>query len=61
MVRCGETHSVKWLRVYRAMRFNAVGLKKNEVGEDTHSHTCLSGQLGTVEMLTLVPLGRTAW
>jgi len=61
MVRCRGTQSVKWLRVYRAPRFNFVGSKRNKMGEDTHSHTCLSGQLGSVEMLTLVPLGRTAW
>ena len=61
MLRCGGTHSVKWLRVYRATRFNSVGPKMNKVGEDTHCHTCLSGQLGSVEMLTIVPLGRAAW
>ena len=25
MIRCGGTHSVKWLRVYRARRFIPVG------------------------------------
>ena len=39
MVRCGGTHLVKWLRVYRAKRFNSVGSKRNKVDEDTHSHT----------------------
>ena len=61
MVRCGVTHSVKWLRVYRAKRFNSIGSILSRKGEDTHSHTGLSGQMGSVEMLTLVPLGRTAW
>ena len=45
MVRCGGTHSVKWLRVYRAKRFNSRGSIMSRM-EDTHKHTCQSGQLG---------------
>ena len=61
MIRCGGTHSVKWLRVYRARRLKCIGLLNSKSGEDSHSHTCLSGQVGSVDMLTLVPLGSTAW
>ena len=46
IVRYGGTRSVKWFREYRAKRFKFVGSKRNKAGEDTHSHTCLSGQLG---------------
>ena len=58
IVRCGGTHSVKWLRVYRTKRFNSVGSITSRKGEDNHSHTCLSGQLGSVEMLTEEQPGR---
>ena len=61
IVKCGGTHSVKWFRVYRAKQFNSVGPVLSRKEENNHSHTGLSGQLGSVEMLTLVPLGRTAW
>ena len=61
MIRCGGTHSVKWLRVYRARQFNSVGSLNSETGEDSHSHSCPSGQPGSVSMLTLVLLGRTDW
>ena len=61
MIRCGGTHLVKWLRVYRATRFNSVGSLSSEMGEDSHSHSCPSGQLVSVVMLTLVPLESTAW
>ena len=61
IVRCGGTHSVKWCRVYRTKRFNSAGSITSRKGVDAHSHTCLSGQLGSVEMLTLALLGRTAW
>ena len=61
MVRCGGTHSVKWFRVYRAKRFKSVGSIMSRKGEDNHSHTCLSGQLGSVVTLALVPLESTIW
>ena len=60
MIRCGGTHSVKWLRVYRARRFTSTGSVVSKIGEDSHSHTCLSEQVGSVDMLNLVPLGSTA-
>ena len=60
MVRCGGTHLVKWFRVYRAKWFNTVGSITSKKGKDNHSHTCLLRQLGSMAMLTIVLLGRTA-
>ena len=48
MLRCGGTHSVKWLRVYRATRFNSVRPKKKKVGEYIYPQPHLSVRAAAV-------------